>query len=134
MTGSAEVFGYVIKAEYKPVELFSPGTSSLVTLSECGKEDSSTTTNVRKTLLDALQNQPSEVIKKALTRAKKASAVLLMRSVQSVEMNFVCSFQSFQDIFSLDFGKVHVFVGKTLIFPNKQNWFAYIMLLSKKIQ
>lgn len=105
LTGSAEVFGYVIKAEYKPVELFSPGTSSLVTLSECGKEDSSTTTNVRKTLLDALQNQPSEVIKKALTRAKKASAVLLMRSVQSVEMNFVCSFQSFQDIFSLDLGK-----------------------------
>ena len=118
MTGSAEVFGYVIKVEYKTVELFSPGTSSLVALSECGKEDSSIRTNVRKTLLDALQNQPSEVIKKALTRAKKASAVLLMRSVQSVEMNFVCSFQSFQDVFSLDLGKV--LVSQTLVFPNKQ--------------
>ena len=119
LIGSAEVFGFILEANHGPVEIFSPSTSSLVTVSECSKGDSSNRTNLKTTLQDALQNQPSDVIKKILARAKKAAVVLLISSLQSVEMNFVCSFQSFQDIFSLDLGKVQWLLLKVFIFPKK---------------
>ena len=112
LIGSADVYGSIIKADHDPVEIFSPCTSSLVVLSECSRENSSNSTILKRTLQDALQNQPSEVMKKALVRAKKAATVLVIKSLQTIEATFVCSLQSFHDIFSLDLGKVLHLVGQ----------------------
>ena len=57
---------------------------------------------------NSLQSQPLEVIKKALVRTKKAASVLLMRPIETLKTTFVCSFSSFEEIFSLDLGKVIV--------------------------
>lgn len=106
LVGLAEVMGSILKPGHESVEIFSASTSSLLTLSECSKDSSSSKSNLKRTLQNALQRQPSEVMKKALVRARKAATVLLLKSLQTVEMKFVCSFQSFQDIFNLDLGKV----------------------------
>ena len=120
LIGSADVYGStcIIKADHGPVEIFSPCTSSLVVLSECSRENSSNSTNLKRTLQDALQNQPSEMMKKALVRAKKAATVLVMKSLKTIEATFVCSLQSFHDnfIFSLDLGKVLHLIGQYCYF------------------
>ena len=108
LIGSVEVYGSVLGPDHDPVEIFCPSTSSLAVLSEHSEENSSRGINLKRTFQDVLQNQPPEVMKKALVRSRKSATVLLMKSLQTVETNFVCSFQRFHDIFSLNLGKVFV--------------------------
>ena len=108
LIGSVEVYGSVLGPDHDPVEIFCPSTSSLAVLSEHSEENSSRGINLKRKFQDVLQNQPPEVMKKALVRSRKSATVLLMKSLQTVETNFVCSFQRFHDIFSLNLGKVFV--------------------------
>lgn len=108
LIGSVEVYGSVLRPDHDPVEIFCPSTSSLAVLSEYSEENSSRGINLKRTFQDVLQNQPPEVMKKALVRSRKSATVLLMKSLQTVETNFVCSFQRFHDIFSSNLGKVSV--------------------------
>ena len=75
-------------------------------MSECSEADAVTRTDLKRLLKESLPSQPLEVFKKAIARTKKAASVLLVRAVQTVETTFVCSFPSFEEIFSLDLGKV----------------------------
>ncbi|CAH3188431.1 unnamed protein product [Porites evermanni] len=106
LIGSVEVYGSVLRPDHDPVEIFCPSTSSLAVLSEHSEENSSRGINLKRTFQDVLQNQPPEVMKKALVRSRKSATVLLMKSLQTVETNFVCSIQRFHDIFSSNLGKV----------------------------
>ena len=108
LIGSVEVYGSVLGPDHDPVEIFCPSTSSLAVLSECSEENSSRGINLKRTFQDVLQNQPPEVMKKALVRSRKSATVLLMKSLQTRETNFVCSIQRFHDIFSSNLGKVFV--------------------------
>ena len=108
LIGSVEVYGSVLRPDHDPVEIFCPSTSSLAVLSEYSEENSSRGINLKRTFQDVLQNQPPEVMKKALVRSRKSATVLLMKSLQTVETNFVCSIQRFHDIFSSNLGKVFV--------------------------
>lgn len=106
LIGAVEVYGSVLGPGHDPVEIFCPSTSSLAVLSEHSEENCSRGINLKRTFQDVLQNQPPEVMKKVLVRSRKSATVLLMKSLQIVETNFVCSFQRFHDIFSLNLGKV----------------------------
>lgn len=108
LTGMVNVFGSNIGPNHNTVQIFSPSTSSLLTLSECSETDPVKGNDLKRLLKEALQNQSSDVCKKAMVRAKKAASVLLMMSLESVETTFVCSFQCFEQIFSWDLGKVFV--------------------------
>ena len=108
LIGSVEVYGSVLRHDHDPVEIFCPSTSSLAVLSEHSEENCSSGINLKRTFQDVLQNQPPEVMKKALVRSRKLATVLLMKSLQTVETNFVCSIQRFHDIFSSNLGKVFV--------------------------
>ena len=108
LIGLVNVFGSDIGPNHDTVRIFSPSTSSLLTLSECSEAAPAKGIELKSLLKETLQRQPSEVFKKALVRAKKAASVLLMRSLETVETTFVSSFQCFEQIFSLDLGKVFV--------------------------
>ena len=107
-TGLVNIFGCNIGPSHDAVQVFSPGTSSLLTLSECSETDATKRTDLKRLLKESLQNQPLDVFKKALARTKKAASVLLMKATETVETTFVCSFPSFEEIFNLDLGKVFV--------------------------
>lgn len=108
LTGLVNIFGCNIGSSRDAVQIFSPSTSSLLTISECSEADATKTTDLKRLLQQSLKSQPLEVFKKAMVRAKKASSVILMRAMETVETTFVCSFPSFEKIFSLDLGKVIV--------------------------
>lgn len=106
LTGLVNIFGCNIGSNHDAVQIFSPSTSSLLTISECSEADATKTTDLKRLLQESLKSQPLEVFKKARIRTKKASSVILMRAMETVETTFVCSFPSFKEIFSLDLGKV----------------------------
>ena len=54
----------------------------------------------------ALRNQPQEVTKMIIARGMKMASILLLKSLQTVEVNFVSSFKKYGDIFKLELGKV----------------------------
>lgn len=108
LIGLVNVFGSYIGPNDDTVQIFSPSTSSLLTLSECSEANPAKRTDLKRLLKEALPSQSSEVFKKAMARAKKAASVLLLLSLESAETTFVCSFQNFEQIFSLDVGKVFV--------------------------
>ncbi|KAJ7336072.1 Polynucleotide 5'-hydroxyl-kinase nol9 [Desmophyllum pertusum] len=128
LTGLVNIFGSNIGPNHDAVQIFSPSTSSLVTLSECSEVDTTKKTDLKKLLKDALQSQSSEVFKKALARAKKAATVLLMTSLQTVDTNFVCSFQCFEQIFSLDLGKDNSLGSTELSLKKKTADLGFILL------
>jgi len=105
LTGLVNIFGYNIGPNHDALQVFSPSTSSLLTISECSEADATKRTDFKRLLKESLQSQPLEVFKKAMVRTKKAASVLLMKAIQTVETTFVCSFPSFEEIFSLDLGK-----------------------------
>ena len=106
LTGLVNIFGCNIGSNHDAVQIFSPSTSSLLTISECSELDAGMRTDLKRLLKNSLQSQPLEVIKRALVRTKKAASVLLMRPIETLETTFVCSFSSFEEIFSLDLDKV----------------------------
>jgi len=108
LTGLVNIFGCNIGPNHDAVQVFSPGTSSLLTLSECSETDATKKMDLKRLLKESLQNQPLDVFKKAMARTKKAASVLLMTAIETVETTFVCSFPSFEEIFNLDLGKVFV--------------------------
>lgn len=108
LTGLVNIFGSNIGSDHDAVQIFSPSTSSLLTISECSAADATKRTDLKRLLKESLQSQSSAVFKKAMVRAKKAASVLLMKAVETVETIFVCSFPCFEEIFSLDLGKVFV--------------------------
>lgn len=115
LTGLVNIFGCNIGSNHDAVQIFSPSTSSLLTISECSEADVTKRTDLKRLLKESLQSQPLEVFKKAMVRTKKAASVLLMKAIENVETTFVCSFPSFEEIFSFDLGKV--FVVELLILP-----------------
>ena len=110
LTGLVNIFGYNIGSNHDSVQIFSPSTSSLLTISECSEADATKRTDLKRLLKESLQNQPSEVFKKVMLRTKRAASVVLMRAIETVETTFVCSFPSFEEIFSLDLGKVFIVI------------------------
>ena len=108
LTGLVNIFGCNIGSNHDAVHIFSPSTSSLLTISECSELDAAIRTDLKRLLKESLRSQPLEVFKKALVRAKKAASVFLMRAIETLETTFVCSFSSFEEIFSLNLGKVIV--------------------------
>ena len=110
ITGLVNILGSNIGPDHEAVQIISPSTSSLISLSESSDDKITKKTDLKRTLKESLQSQSSEVLKKATKRAKQAAVVLLMTSLQTVETSFISSFQCFEEIFSLDLGKVHVLV------------------------
>jgi len=106
LAGLVNIFGCNIGSRHDAVQIYSPSTSSLLTISECSEADATKTTDLKRLLQESLKSQPLEVFKKAMVRTKKASSVILMRAMETVETTFVCSFPSFEGIFSLDLAKV----------------------------
>ena len=106
LVGSLYIFGSILRPGHEPVNIFSTSISSLIAFSESSNHDTICTEDYFGTLQNALQNQPNNVVKMALLNRKRASSVLLVKSLQTVEMNFVCSFQKFQGIFNLNHQKV----------------------------
>lgn len=115
LTGLVNIFGCNIGSNHDAVQIFSPSTSSLLTISECSELDATIRTDLKRLLKKSLQSQPLEVFKKALVRTKKAASVLLIRAIETLETTFVCSFSNFEEIFSLDLGKV--IVVELLVLP-----------------
>ncbi len=108
LIGLVNVFGSNIGPNHDTVQIFSPSTSSLLTISECSEANPAKRTDIKRLLKEALQSKPPELFKKVMLRAKKAASILLMRSLETIETTFVCGFQCFEQIFSLDLGKVFV--------------------------
>ena len=101
LAGSVCVLGYIVLQEQqKSYKIFSPSTSSLITLEECGNLKSTATSQERDSIQKLLKTQGKDVVKKGTLRAKKAAAVLLFRTFTSLEADFVCQFPPFQEIFS----------------------------------
>ncbi|XP_078342508.1 uncharacterized protein LOC144628299 [Oculina patagonica] len=128
LIGLVNVFGSNIGPNDDTVQIFSPSTSSLLTISECSEVNLAKRTDFKRLLKESLHSQPSELFKKAMVRAKKAASILLMRSLESVETTFVCSFQGFEQIFSLDLGKDTPLDSTELSLKKKTAVLGFILL------
>ncbi|XP_015767061.1 PREDICTED: polynucleotide 5'-hydroxyl-kinase NOL9-like [Acropora digitifera] len=106
LCGSADIFGSILKPGHVPVDIFSGSTSSLITFSQCSQDDFSTAKDCSGKIQHALRNQPPEIMKMIIARGMKMASVLLLKSLQTVEVNFVSSFKKYGDIFKLELGKV----------------------------
>lgn len=106
LCGSTDIFGSILKPGHAPVDIFSGSTSSLITFSECSQDDFSTGKDFSGKMQHALRNQPQEVMKMIIARGMKMASILLLKSLQTVEVNFVSSFKKYGDIFKLELGKV----------------------------
>ena len=103
----ADVFGYKLKFSGGPVNIFS--SASLLVITECSENNLVKRTGLRIVMVKGLHTQSREIIKKAVTRAKNVSSVLLLKSLQTVQVEFICGIEHFQDIFHFDSGKVRTF-------------------------
>lgn len=108
LIGVVNILGSNIGPEHEAVQIFSPSSSSLISLCEFSDAKIKLETK-KRTLRDTLQKQSSDLIQKAVKRAKKAATVLLISSLQTVETSFVSSFQCYEGIFNLDLDKVDAF-------------------------
>lgn len=105
LCGSTDIFGSILKPGHVPVDIFSGSTSSLITFSECSQDDFSTAKDCSGKIQHALRNQPPEIMKMIIARGMKMASILLLKSLQTVEVNFVSSFKKYGDIFKLELGK-----------------------------
>lgn len=108
LIGVVNILGSNIGPEHEAVQIFSPSSSSLISLCEFSDTKIKLETK-KRTLKETLPKQLSDLIQKAVKRAKKAAAVLLISSLQTVETSFVSSFQCYEGIFNLDLDKVDAF-------------------------
>lgn len=133
LVGSLYIFGSILRPGHEPVNIFSTSISSLIAFSESSNHDTICTEDYFGTLQNALQNQPNDIVKMALLNRKRASSVLLMKSLQTVEMNFVCSFQKFQGIFNLNHQKdPELKSTKLLLKKKKRANLSFILAKPKK--
>ena len=109
LIGVVNILGSNIGPEHEAVQIFSPSSSSLISLCEFNSDAKIQLETKKRTLKETLQKQSSDLIQKAVKRAKKAATVLLISSLQTVETSFVSSFQCYEGIFNLDLDKVDAF-------------------------
>lgn len=114
LIGVVNIFGSNIGPDHEAVQVFSPSSSSLISL--CELNDAKITLEAKKRILKGtLQKQSSDLIQKTIKRAKKAAAVILISSLQTVETSFVSSCQHYEEIFNPELDKVDAFATcKTL--------------------
>ena len=131
LIGVVNILGSNIGPEHEAVQIFSPSSSSLISLCEFSDAKIKLETK-KRTLRETLQKQSSDLIQKAVKRAKKAATVLLISSLQTVETSFVSSFQCYEGIFNLDLDKVDAF-AITLQVTLHSNYVLDQFLYSSKI-
>lgn len=94
--GSVDILGYEVKQDSQTYKLFSPSSSSLLTMRECNKETNNTHSSSR--LSEILSPQSAKLKKIALARTHKAASVLLMDGLQSLETDFITQYKEYDDI------------------------------------
>ena len=132
LIGVVNILGSNIGPEHEAVQIFSPSSSSLISLCEFNSDAKIKLEPKKRTLKETLQKQSSDLIQKAVKRAKKAATVLLISSLQTVETSFVSSFQCYEGIFNLDLDKVDAF-AITLQITLHSNYVLDQFLYSSKI-
>lgn len=127
LIGVVNILGSNIGPEHEAVQIFSPSSSSLISLCEFSDAKIKLETK-KRTLRETLQKQSSDLIQKAVKRAKKAATVLLISSLQTVETSFVSSFQCYEGIFNLDLDKSYALSSTELALKKRTAAQGFILL------
>lgn len=127
LIGVVNIFGSNIGPDDEAVQVFSPSSSSLISL--CELNDAKITLEAKKRILKGtLQKQSSDLIQKTIKRAKKAAAVILISSLQTVETSFVSSCQHYEEIFNPELDKGYSLSGTELALKKRTAALGFILL------
>ena len=107
LIGSVDVNGHTLEAGQKFYQLFSPLTSSLLTITD-SSDDGKRSEQFLK-VKEIVKNQHSDTAKKTLSRARKAASVVLLCRLQNLACDFVTHYEPYYNIFGDVINKVLIY-------------------------